>query len=38
MAEANSGAVDYNTFEDFLDSQVAPIDLYYLEVLIRFLV
>jgi hypothetical protein len=23
---------DFNTFEDFLDSQVAPIDLYYLEV------
>eukprot|EP00048_Salpingoeca_helianthica_P016286 m.231480 g.231480 ORF g.231480 m.231480 type:complete len:230 (-) comp18377_c0_seq1:116-805(-) len=22
---------DFNTFEDFLDSQVAPIDLYYLE-------
>lgn len=25
-------SIDHNTFEEFLDSQVAPIDLFYLEV------
>ena len=24
---------EYNTYEDFLDSQITPLDLYYLEVL-----
>ena len=28
----NGGVAEYDTFEEFLDSQVAPIDLFYLEV------
>ena len=28
----DSVANEFTTFEDFLDSQIAPIDLYYLEV------
>ena len=33
MAAAQEKAVtDFATYEDFLDSQVSPVDLYYLEV------
>lgn len=35
-AELTNGAADsvieYNTYEDYLDSQITPIDLFYLEV------
>ena len=26
--------IEYNTYEDYLDSQITPIDLFYLEVCI----
>lgn len=37
MEEDGAGGLDsvvteYNTYEDFLDSQITPLDLYYLEV------
>lgn len=37
MEEDGAGGIDgvvteFNTYEDFLDSQITPLDLYYLEV------
>jgi len=33
----NDGVVtEFNTYEDFLDSQITPLDLYYLEVRMLF--
>ena len=29
---ADSAITDFATYEDFLDSQISPVDLYYLEV------
>ena len=31
-AVADTAITDFATYEDFLDSQISPIDLYYLEV------
>jgi len=43
MEEDGAGGIDgvvteFNTYEDFLDSQITPLDLYYLEVRMRFIV
>lgn len=44
MAEEDAGAnisdrivTEFNTYEEFLDSQITPLDLYYLEVSFYFL-
>jgi len=41
MEEDGAGGIDgvvteFNTYEDFLDSQITPLDLYYLEVRMWF--
>jgi len=43
MEEDAAGGFDnvvteFNTYEDFLDSQITPLDLYYLEVRMWFIV
>jgi len=40
MEDDGAGGIDtvvteYNNYEDFLDSQITPLDLYYLEVRIN---
>jgi len=42
MEEDGAGGIDniateFNTYEDFLDSQITPLDLYYLEVRMWFI-
>ncbi len=38
--ESQSGSdnivTEFSTYEDFLDSQITALDLYYLEVLLRY--
>jgi len=43
MEEDGASALDnvvteFNSYEDFLDSQITPLDLYYLEVRLWFIV
>jgi len=43
MEEDAAGGLDkvvteFNSYEDFLDSQITPLDLYYLEVRMWFIV
>jgi hypothetical protein len=35
VAGADNLVAEFNTYEDFLDAQITPLDLYYLEVLYR---
>jgi hypothetical protein len=32
----NTSVSDFNTYEEYLDSQITPLDMFYLEVLIYF--
>ena len=35
VGAADNIVTEFATYEDFLDSQITPLDLYYLEVLTR---
>ena len=36
VGAADSIVTEFSTYEDFLDSQITPLDLYYLEVMLFF--
>lgn len=37
VGAADSIVTEFSTYEDFLDSQITPLDLYYLEVMLFFI-
>jgi len=34
----DSTIAEYATYEDYLDSQITPLDMYYLEVIIKIII